>query len=98
MDLTVVDNPSKSRFEARTPDGQVAGFVDYTRDDDTIVLVHTQVVGDFEGQGVGSTLARGVFGLLHNGELTVVNACPFLRRFIHRHADEYDWVVDAKDR
>jgi predicted GNAT family acetyltransferase len=98
MDLTVVDNPSKDRFEARTPEEQVAGFVDYTRDATTIVLVHTQVLGEFEGQGVGSALARGVFGQLHDGDLTVVNACPFLRRFVHRHAGEYDWVADAKDR
>lgn len=98
MDLTVVDNPSKDRFEARTDDDRIAGFVDYTSDDSTIVLVHTEVLSDFEGQGVGSTLARGVFDQLRSGDRTVVNACPFLRRFIHRHEGQYDWVADAKDR
>ena len=27
--ITVEDNPERSRFEARTPDGQVVGFIDY---------------------------------------------------------------------
>ena len=29
MDVTVVDNPERNRYEARTPDGDVAGIAGY---------------------------------------------------------------------
>jgi molybdenum cofactor cytidylyltransferase len=93
MDVTVVDNSDAGRYEARTDTGEVAGFVEYTRSALALTLVHTEVTADFAGQGVGSRLVRGALGLAERSGLLVINACPFIRSFIHRHPGEYAWVA-----
>ena len=95
MDLTVVDNADQQRFEARAGDA-VAGFVRYRLIPDGIVAVHTEVDSSFEGQGVGTTLVRGMLDELRARGAKVVPQCPFVRDFVTRHADEYgDMVVSA---
>src|SRR5450759_2488169 len=54
---TVTDNPVAERFEAHI-DGRLAGFADYQLTDALIVFTHTEVDPAFEGQGVGSAIAR----------------------------------------
>ena len=96
MELSVVDNPDRSRFEARTEDGAVAGVVEYTRSDGAVSLDHTEVDEAFGGMGVGSRLAGGAFRALRAEGVHVVNDCPFLERYMRRreqeNAGEYDWV------
>lgn len=89
MQLVVVDNSEKSRFEARTDDGQVAGVVEYTRDPGSVSLDHTEVDESFHGQGVGSRLVRGTITALLDEGVDVVNHCPFIERFLRRHEGEF---------
>lgn len=93
MNLTVVDNPERSRFEARTDDDRAAGWVEYTRRPGSVVLDHTEVDEDFHGQGVGSTLVRGTLDALVAEDIHVVNDCPFVERFLRRHEGEYESVA-----
>lgn len=93
MDLTVVDNADKSRFEARTAQGQAAGWVEYTRTSGSVTLDHTEVDSMIEGKGIGSTVVAGTLAALRDEGIEVVNDCPFIERFIRRHDGEYDWVV-----
>lgn len=93
MEMTVVDNAEKSRFEARTPQGQAAGWVEYTRTPDSVTLDHTEVDSSIEGKGVGSTVVKGTLAALREEGVAVVNDCPFIERFMRRHEGEYDWVV-----
>ena len=93
MDLTVVDNADLSRFEARTEDDRTAGWVEYTRSPDSIVLDHTEVDDAFHGQGGGSTLVRGTLDTVIAEGVRVVNDCPFIERFLRRHEGEYESVV-----
>lgn len=93
MELTVVDNAEKSRFEARTPQGGAAGWVEYTRTTDSVTLDHTEVDADFEGQGVASTVVKQTLRMLLDEGVTVVNDCPFIERYMARHTGEYDDVV-----
>lgn len=92
MDLSVVDNPDRSRFEARTDEGAVAGVVEYTRTDESVSLDHTEVDEAFHGQGVGSRLVSGTLSLLKDEGVPVVNDCPFIERYMRRHPGDYDWV------
>ncbi|HTG41815.1 MAG TPA: N-acetyltransferase, partial [Methylomirabilota bacterium] len=59
-EIQVVDIADRRRYEARIGD-RVLGFVTYQLDPvgDRITLVHTEVLLDAEGMGVGSRLARG---------------------------------------
>jgi predicted GNAT family acetyltransferase len=93
MDLTVVDNTDMSRFEARTEEGAVAGWVEYTRAVDAVTLDHTEVDGAYSGQGVGSTLVSHTLSMVLDEGVTVVNDCPFIERYMRRHEGEYDSVV-----
>lgn len=92
MHLSVADNPEKSRFEARTDDGRVAGVVEYTRGAGSVSLDHTEVDKSFHGKGVGSRLVRGTIQALLDEGVHVVNHCPFIERFLSRHEGEFDSV------
>lgn len=90
MGLTVTDNPEKSRYEARTDAGELAGIVDYRLADGVITFVHTEV--QLEGHGVGGLLARSVLDESRERGLGVVPQCPFLRGWIDKHPDYADLV------
>lgn len=86
-EITVIDNPEASRFEAHQ-DGRVAGFAEYELTDDLIVFTHTEVDPAFEGQGVGSALARQALDQVRaQGTRRVVPRCPFIAGWIRRHPD-----------
>ena len=85
-DVPVVVNDERSRFEA-TVDGHTV-FIDFRRDGDTIVLVHTEVPDELEGHGVGSALVRGALEHVRAEHLTLVPQCPFVRSYLERHPDE----------
>ena len=90
-DVTITDNPERKRFEARVGD-QVAGFVAYRIDDYTITFEHTEVDDAYEGQGIGSRLARGALDGARALQRKVVAECPFIKSYIERH-DEYQDLV-----
>jgi predicted GNAT family acetyltransferase len=84
------DNPSKQRYEARV-DGELAGFAEYELGDGVITFVHTVVEDAYEGEGVGSSLARDALDAVRrDGELRVVAKCEFIKEWIERHPDYQD--------
>src|SRR4051812_45827786 len=91
-DVVVTDNPAESRYEARI-DGELAGFSEYHLTKASIVFTHTLVLDQFEGHGVGSTLARGALDDVRaKGDRTVVPVCPFIHGFIDDHPEYSDLV------
>lgn len=91
-DVQVTDNPHESRWEAHV-DGELAGFAAYTTTDDLITFTHTEVSDAFEGQGVGSALARGALDAVRaDGSRKVLPRCPFIRGWIDKHPDYQDLV------
>jgi len=93
MSGQVLDNPAESRYEVSS-DGQLAGFALYQLHDDAITMYHTEIDPAFEGEGLGSELARRALGDVRSRGLMVEPLCPFIASFIRRHQDEYlDLVV-----
>jgi predicted GNAT family acetyltransferase len=90
--IQITENDGRHRFEA-VLDGEVAGFVSYRREDDRVVLVHTEVDPRFEGKGVGSALARGVLDRLRDEGVVVVPECEFIAGWIEKHPDYADLVA-----
>lgn len=91
-DVVVTDNADESRFEAHVA-GELAGFARYQTADDLIAFTHTEVFDAFEGQGVGSALARGALDTVRaDGTRRVLPRCPFIRSWIDRHPDYQDLV------
>ncbi|QXJ24818.1 N-acetyltransferase [Actinomadura graeca] len=92
MGNEITDDAARGRYEIRV-DGDLAGFAEYETRPGQVVLTHTEVDGAFEGQGVGSALARGVLDDVRAKGLTVVPRCPFIRTWIDKHPDYRDLVA-----
>jgi len=96
-DVVVTDAPEARRFEARL-DGELAGFLDYARDDERIALIHTEVDPAFGGKGVGSVLARFALDAARADGIRVLALCPFVVRWVEKHPDYADIVDYARSR
>jgi predicted GNAT family acetyltransferase len=90
--VTVADNPARHRYEALV-DGRVAGFTTYRRRPGRITFVHTEVVPEAAGQGVGGAIARTALDAARAEGLTVVAACPFVAGWIERHPGYADLLA-----
>jgi predicted GNAT family acetyltransferase len=96
MALEITRNDSEQRYEAGV-DGELAGIAAFQMDGDRIVFTHTEVDDRFEGQGIGSQLARHALDDVRaRGSLRVVPRCPFIRSWIEKHP-EYADLVDAAE-
>jgi predicted GNAT family acetyltransferase len=83
--MEITNNEAARRFET-TVDGHLAELV-YRRHGDRLVLVHTEVPDELEGQGVGGALVAAAVDLAAEQGLTVVPLCPFARGWLDRHPD-----------
>jgi predicted GNAT family acetyltransferase len=98
--ITVVDNRSANRLEAF--DGEtLAGFSDYVRTPELVAIVHSEVLPAYEGQGVGSSLAREGVEFAQAEGLLVLAICPFVSGWMARHPEyshlEYRSSTNVKD-
>ena len=88
---SVVDTPEASRFEIRV-DGALAGFADYRQEGAALAFTHTLVEDEYEGQGVGSALAREALDAVRARGRQVLPYCPFIRGWIAKHPEYVDLV------
>ena len=95
MEPRVVDAPERSRFEIFV-DGGLAGFAEYRRDEGEIAFTHTEVDPAFEGQGIGSRLARAALDAARGEKLAVLPYCPFIKGWIMKHAEYADLVPEDR--
>lgn len=87
-----------SRYEATLgKSSELAAILEYRWLDRGIALLHTEVLPEYEGQGVGSRFARGVFADLRARELKVIPKCPFIVRWLERHPEEHDLLARPLD-
>ena len=91
MSTEIVHNLLRSRWEARVA-GELAGVAAYELDDGVITFTHTAVEDAYEGQGIGSALARAALDDARAEGLAVVARCPFIARWISHHPDYADLV------
>lgn len=92
MSVEVTRNDEMTRYEARV-DGALAGFSEYQLTDELVVFTHTEVDPAFEGQGIGSALARAALDdVRESGERSVLPLCPFISGWIGKHPDYADLV------
>lgn len=83
----VTDNVELQRFEAHL-DGKLAGFAEYQLTDALVVFTHTEVDPSFEGNGVGSALARFALDQIRDeGVRKALPVCPFIKGWIQRHPE-----------
>jgi uncharacterized protein len=91
MDVEVVDEPESERF-ALNADGGLAGIAEYRRRPGLLAFTHTEIDPAFEGQGLGSQLARAALDQARSAGLGVLPFCPFFNGWIAKHPDYIDLV------
>ena len=87
----VVMNEAEGQFEVIL-DGQTA-FAKYQLEPGAIVFPHTVVPEAFEGQGVGSALAKAGLGYAREHHLQVKPTCTFFAGYITKHPEWHDLVA-----
>jgi predicted GNAT family acetyltransferase len=93
--VTVRDNPDQSRYEIYV-DGDLAGSSRYADQQGRRVFIHTKIDPDYEGQGLGSRLARAALDDVRARGITMVPRCPFIAEFVARHSEYADLVWRAQ--
>ena len=86
------DNPQAHRFELRM-NGEVAALSEYNLLKDAVMLTHTEVLPHFEGQGLGSKLAKSVLAEVRQRGLHVIPMCTFMAGYIRKHPEYLDLVT-----
>jgi len=85
MDFTISDNTEKKRFEANI-DGKTA-FIEYKRDKNKLIILHTEVPEKLGGKGIGSGMVKQVLKKVAEEGLKVESRCPFVTSYIERHPE-----------
>jgi predicted GNAT family acetyltransferase len=88
----VVHSPESERYEIRI-DGRVAGYTGAEDRDGVVVMPHTEVDEEFEGQGVASELVAGALDDIRRRGLKIVVECPYIKQFIEDHQEYADLVT-----
>jgi predicted GNAT family acetyltransferase len=81
--LEVINNPAEKRFELWI-DGQLSKL-DYTIDDDTIMMTHVGVPNEFRGQGLAGVITKAALEYAKAKSLRVIPVCPYVLAYIRRN-------------
>jgi hypothetical protein len=91
-DVEVRDDPENHRYLLQL-DGEVIGVAVYHERGGRRFFVHTEVDPEHEGEGLGTTLARGALDDVRAMGVKIVPLCPFIAGFIERNP-EYAEMID----
>jgi uncharacterized protein len=94
IELSVVDNAEKRRYEVRQG-SEVVGFIFYRLDAGRMTLIHTEVDSALEGTGIASQLIAGALDDIRARGLSVVPICPFVLAYLGRHPGYSDLVAST---
>ena len=87
-----MDNPAEERYEARL-DGRLVAITEYELEGAILNFIHTEVLREFEGQGIGSRLATGALADVRARGLKIQAECPFMSAYLRRHRDYDDLLA-----
>lgn len=83
--LPLVNNKELQRFELEV-DGYTA-FIEYKESGKQMILIHTEVPAELEGQGVGTAIVEKTLESLEANQQKLVPLCPFVISFLKRHPE-----------
>ncbi len=96
-EVTTRDNADRSRVEATTPSGEVAGYAAYVLRDGVYEFNHTVVNEEFEGQGIGSQLVSGALEFAREQGAKVIPTCTFVRSYMGKNTDTHDLLAEGAE-
>jgi predicted GNAT family acetyltransferase len=86
---TVRDNGTAHRYELLL-DSELVGELVYRKRGDVVTLIHTEVVTQLEGRGLGEQLVAGALDDIRVRGLHIVPLCPFVTAYLRRHPEADD--------
>jgi predicted GNAT family acetyltransferase len=92
-DHSIYRNDSAHRFEVAF--GKKIAKIDYARSNGRLNLLHTEVPKEYQGQGIGSDLAKAALEYARTEKLEVIPTCPFISSYIRRHPQYLDIVASS---
>jgi predicted GNAT family acetyltransferase len=90
--VDILNNEAARQWEARI-EGELAGYAEYRTSRGRATFTHTVVEPRFEGQGIGTALAKAAVDDAIARGLRITPYCPFIRAWLKRHP-EHDARVD----
>jgi predicted GNAT family acetyltransferase len=84
----VRDEPQRNRFVLNLAEGEA--FATYRRVDDYLIISHTEVPRASRGLGIGSQLAKALFGHARQHNQRIVPACSFIADWVGHHPEYHD--------
>lgn len=91
IDFEVVDNASKSQYEARIENA--IAKIEYKKEEGKIYLTHTEVPQSLAGKGIASKLLSKVLEDIERKELKLIPLCSFVASYLQRHPEWNKLVV-----
>ena len=95
--ITLRNNAAQHRYEIAS-DGVLAGFAEYNlvagREGlaDAVMFTHTEILSAFEGQGLGSKLARFALDDVKTQKKMAIPVCKFIAGYIRKHPEYLEMV------
>lgn len=90
--LDLQDDEDGNRYVLRSS-GETVGLIEYRRDGDVVNLLHTEVLPQGQGHGLGTVLVRQVLDDIRSHDLQIRATCPFVKKFLEEHAEYVDLVA-----
>lgn len=95
-EVLVRDATERSRFEI-TVDGALAGFSEYHTRPGRVVITHTEIGDEYQGQGLAGKLVRAALEQIRRRGEQITPLCPYVAGYIRKHP-EYLALVDERHR
>ena len=95
MSAATRDNRGNNRYEVVDGD-DLAGFADYRLTGSRIAFTHTEILPAFAGKRLAQQLVADALDDARRRKLEVMPFCPYVRRFISKHADYIDLVPEIE--
>lgn len=91
MTMTIEHDEAAGRFSARVH-GHLC-VCDYRLRDGTMVITHTEVAPELEGQGLAAELVRTALAHARTHGLKVRPLCSYVQAYMRRHPEVQDLLA-----
>ena len=91
-DLSVIDEPSSSRFTLLL-DGEIVGLATYSLDDAVVTIPHVETVPAHRGRGFAAVLMDGVVESIRADGRRIRPICSYAAEYVRKRPDTHELVA-----